>query len=283
MNEKINIRVVIPVLHSDELVDKCRHEYDHAAGPDVAMSYVCLEHGTSTIESKLDLALAQPDTIRCCIEAEHDGCDAVVIACFGVRAATAPRRRHSSQSWARERPPSTSGACSEAGSQSSPCSRRPCRSWCRWSSAQDSCQARLGSCDPVRGDGLRPQLRPDVVEQAAAAVSDDGAEVVVMGCTGTGVDMVPQITELLADRLGTYVPVIDPVCAAVSLAEACARHSYRPSKRAFPTRGTHGPTTGSQAQDHDRTPTINVEEGACLREGFTRIRTSRTSAAELTS
>jgi Asp/Glu/hydantoin racemase len=75
---------------------------------------------------------------------------------------------------------------------------------------------------------------PHVVEQAVLAVTYDGAEVIVMGCTGTGVDMVPEITRLLAERVGAYVPVIDPVRAAVSLAELCARHGYRASKRAFP-------------------------------------------------
>ena len=236
MNEKINIRVVIPVLHSDELVDKCRHEYDHAAGPDVAMSYVCLEHGTSTIESKLDLALAQPDTIRCCIEAEHDGCDAVVIACFGDPGGDGAKEatfipivgegeaalhlgsllgsRLSIITVQQETVPFMVSMVERAG-----------------------LTAKLASVRAIQFGVMDFDLScvPDVVEQAAAAVSDDGAEVIVMGCTGTGVDMVPQITELLADRLGTYVPVIDPVCAAVSLAEACARHSYRPSKRAFPT------------------------------------------------
>ena len=79
----IRIRVVIPVLYSDELVEKARHEYDNAAGPAVEMSYTCIERGTSTIESEFDVALVQPDTIRRCMEAEREGADAVVIACFG--------------------------------------------------------------------------------------------------------------------------------------------------------------------------------------------------------
>ena len=80
---EIHIRVVIPVLFSESLVKKAQHEYDHAASPGVVMSYACLTNGTHTIESEFDLALAQPETIRECVRAEGDGCDAVVIACFG--------------------------------------------------------------------------------------------------------------------------------------------------------------------------------------------------------
>ncbi len=79
----MHVRIVIPVLPSDALVEKCRHEYERAAAPGVELSFVCLAHGTSTIESEYDLALAQPDTIRRCCEAEADGADAAIIACFG--------------------------------------------------------------------------------------------------------------------------------------------------------------------------------------------------------
>jgi allantoin racemase len=232
---EIQIRVVIPVLHSDDLVEKCKHEYDSAAAPDVAMSYVTLETGTPTIESKFDLALAQPDTIRRCIEAERDGVDAVVIACFGdpggdgAKEATAipiigegEAALHvgsllgscfSIITVQQETVPFMMSMVERAGLASKQASVRP---------------VAFGVMD----FGL--DCVPEVVDQATRCVLEDGAEVIVMGCTGTGTDMVPEIANQLAARVGTYVPVIDPVRAAVSLAELCARHHYRPSKRAFP-------------------------------------------------
>jgi allantoin racemase len=236
VNQTIHVRVVIPVLHSDELVDKCRHEYDHAAGPDVVMSYVCLRHGTSTIESKLDLAIAQPDTIRCCIEAEDEGCDAVVIACFGDPGGDGAKE-------ATLIPIVGEGEAalhfgSLLGSRLSIITvRQETVPFMVSMVERVGMAAKLASVRAVQFGVMDFDLScvPDVVDQAAAAVTEDGAEVIVMGCTGTGVDMVPQITALLADRVGSYVPVIDPVRAAISLAEGCARHHYRASKRAFPT------------------------------------------------
>jgi allantoin racemase len=235
VSKTVNIRVVIPVLHSDELVEKCRHEYDSAAGPGVAMSYVSLASGTSTIESKLDLALAQPDTIRCCIEAEREGADAVVIACFGDPGADGAKE-------ATGIPIVGEGeAALHAGSLlghrlSIITVQQETVPFMISMVERTGLSSKLASVRPVEFGVMDFDVEcvPHVVEQAVLAVTDDGAEVIVMGCTGTGVDMVPEITRLLAERVGAYVPVIDPVRAAVSLAELCARHGYRASKRAFP-------------------------------------------------
>jgi len=236
MTDPLAIHVVIPVLHSDTLVEKCRHEYDHAAGPGVRVSYSCLERGTHTIESLLDLALAQPDTIRRCLEAEQEGAQAIVIACFGDPGADGAKE-------ATTLPVVGEGeaalhVASLLGRRFSIITvRRETVPFMLSMAERSGLGSRLASVRPVEFGVMDFSLDcvPDVVAQAAAAVTADGAEVVVMGCTGTGVDMVPEVTRLLAERVGAYVPVIDPVRAAVSLAELCARHGYRPSKRAYPT------------------------------------------------
>ena len=96
--------------------------------------------------------------------------------------------------------------------------------------------SKLGSVRPVDFGVMDFSLDcvPDVVEQSVAAVLHDGADVIVMGCTGTGVDMAAEVGRLLAERVGSYVPVIDPVRAAVALAELCARLGYRSSERVYP-------------------------------------------------
>ena len=232
---ELQIRVVIPVLFSESLVEKAQHEYDHAAGPGVVMSYACLANGTSTIESEFDLALAQPETIRECVHAEGDGCDAVVIACFGDPGAMGAKevlsipvvgegeaalhlgtllgRRLSIITVQQETVPFMVAMAERAGLGS-----------------------RLASVRPVDFGVMDFNLEciPDVVAQSAAAVTEDGADVIVMGCTGTGVDMAAEVGRQLAERVGSYVPVIDPVRAAVALAELCARHGYRQSERVYP-------------------------------------------------
>lgn len=259
MHDPIRVRVVVPVLHSDEIVDKCRHEYDAAAGPGVTMSYTTLEVGTTTIESKLDLALAQPDTIRRCLEAEREGAHAVVIACFGDPGGDGAKE-------ATQIPVVGEGeaalhVASLLGSRFSVITvQQETVPFMRSMVERTGLATKLASVRPVEFGVLDFTLScvPDVVEQATAAVLEDGAEAIVMGCTGTGVDMVPLITRQLEARIGGYVPVIDPVAAAVSLAELCARHGYRPSKRAYPTpvlqrpeyAGTGGATNITWRNDH---------------------------------
>jgi len=62
----------------------------------------------------------------------------------------------------------------------------------------------------------------EAVEQVARqAITDDGAEVVVLGCTAMG-----RIAGRLAERLG--VPVVEPATAALKLAEAFASPGWWP-------------------------------------------------------
>ncbi len=61
-----------------------------------------------------------------------------------------------------------------------------------------------------------------VADQARSAVDEDGAEVIVLGCTVMGT-----IASALAHRLG--VPVIEPGTAALKLAEAFAAPGWSTS------------------------------------------------------
>ncbi len=76
---------------------------------------------------------------------------------------------------------------------------------------------------------------PRAVDQAVAAVEEDGADVIVMGCTGTGVDMAVQIEKAVEQRVGAYVPVIDPVKTTMKLTEGLVATGMRHSKVAYPT------------------------------------------------
>jgi allantoin racemase len=232
---EIQIRVVIPVLFSESLVEKARHEYDQAASPDVSMSYACIQKGTHTIESEFDLALAQPETIRECMRASDDGCDAAVIACFGDPGGAGAKE-------ALEIP--IVGEGEAALHLASMLGRRLAIITVRQETVpfmvamteRAGLGSKLASVRPVDFGVMDFSLEciPDVVAQSEAAVTQDGADVIVMGCTGTGVDMAAEVSRQLAERVGAYVPVIDPVRAALGLAELCARHGYRSSERVYP-------------------------------------------------
>lgn len=86
-------------------------------------------------------------------------------------------------------------------------------------------------CASVRASGLAVlelEQEPEralqaIVEQAELAVSQDRAEVIILGCGGmTGLD------QIIRERTG--VPVVDGVTAAVTLAEALVRLGLSTSK-----------------------------------------------------
>lgn len=232
---ELHVRVVIPVLYSETLVDKARYEYDRAAGRGVRTSYTCLTNGTATIESEFDLALAQPETMRECMRAESDGCDAVVIACFGDPGAAGAKE-------ALAIPVVGEGEAalhlgSLLGRQLSIITvRQETVPFMIAMTARAGLSPRLASVRPVDFGVMDFGLDciPDVVAQSEAAVVEDGADVIIMGCTGTGIDMTAEVSSELTRRLGAFVPVIDPVRAAIGLAEICALHAYRSSERVYP-------------------------------------------------
>jgi allantoin racemase len=88
-------------------------------------------------------------------------------------------------------------------------------------------------CASVRSSGLAvldldrlpaEQVRARLAEEARAAVEQDGAEVILLGCAGMA-----GLQETVASAAN--VPVVDPVQAGVTLVGALARSGARTSKR----------------------------------------------------
>lgn len=69
-------------------------------------------------------------------------------------------------------------------------------------------------------------------EQALKAVKDDGAQSILLGCTGF-VGVAARLTTLLTEALGTYVPVIDPNQAGFSYLVSLVRMGLRPSRLCY--------------------------------------------------
>lgn len=230
----MRVAVVVPVLSSPELVSKCSLEYRNASAPDTEVEFYPLDVGTETIESWYDVALAQPDTIRKAQQAEAAGADAVVIACFGDPGGNGAKealsipvvgegeaalyltamlsRRFSIITVRRQTVPFMAMVTKSVGLEDKLASVRPVEH-----SVMDF------SLDAV----------DEVVAQAKAAVAEDGAEGIVMGCTGVGVDMAALVSDELEKEFG-YVPVVDPVKATIGMAEALVRSGYRSSRLTFP-------------------------------------------------
>ena len=78
----------------------------------------------------------------------------------------------------------------------------------------------------------REQFVDLMVERAAEAIEEDGAHVIVLGCTGlAGLDA--QVKSGLS-KVGYEVPVIDPASIALKMAEALVDAKLTHSKRTYP-------------------------------------------------
>ena len=231
----MRIRVIVPVLHSDALVGKAKEEYQAWASPGVELSVVCVANGTHSIESEYDMALAQPDVIRLARQAEKDGVDACTIACFGDPGGAGAKEAVSIPVIGEGE--AAMHCASLLGSRFSvviteraifPLVYRLVRTC--------GMENRFASVREVGAGVLdfSPESVPRAIDESVAAVRQDGADVIVMGCTGTGVDMARAIEDGVKQRLGVYVPVIDPVKITVKLAESLAAIGLSQSKVAYP-------------------------------------------------
>jgi allantoin racemase len=231
----MRVHVVVPVLYSESIVEKVKTEYIKAAAPATQLSFSTPRNGTLTIESEFDLVLAAPETMREAIRAGTDGADAVVIACTedpggqgakealdipvvgegeaGLHLASLLSYRFSIVTVRQRTVPGVVYTARKVGLESKVASVRP---------------VDFGVMD------LTEDCVQDVIEASRAAVLEDGAEAIVLWCTGTALDMPAAVTAALERQVDAYVPVIDPIRAAIGMAESLVNAGYRQSGRTYP-------------------------------------------------
>jgi allantoin racemase len=231
----MQIRVLLPVLPSASLIDKARAEYQAVAGSSARISLACLRNGTSTIESDLDIALAQPETIRLAREAEDEGIDACIIACFSDPGLDGAREAVSipviGEGQAGLHLASLIASRFSVITTWDQCIPRIRRLVCRAGFG--------GKLASVRATGVGVMALSNdcvgrMVDEAVKAVKGEGAEAIVLGCTGTGENLPAEIGAAVQATVGVCVPIIDPVPAAFAFAQACVTTGLRHSKVAFP-------------------------------------------------
>ena len=73
------------------------------------------------------------------------------------------------------------------------------------------------------------KLKKHLLEESIKAIEDDGAEAIVLGCTGL-LKVTQWLTESLRIYFRRYVPVVAPTGAAISSLEGMAKNNLRPSR-----------------------------------------------------
>ena len=165
--------------------------------PDTEVQTYQITSGPPSIECEYDEALAAADVLRLAKKGEEDGFQAIFINCFGDPAVTLME-----------------GNVSKAR-------------------LNDRIVSIRNVNIPVEELQDHEKLCKALVEQSLLAIREDGAQAIVMGCTGF-VDVAERIKhDLLAE--GYDVPVLEAAQSALKLCEVYAKMGLRQSRLTYMT------------------------------------------------
>jgi len=214
---------------SATMTDRLRRELEAVKARETELTVTNPSEGPAAIESEHDEAQAIPPMLAL-IGEEAPRCDAVVIACFSDPGLEQARRMVPIPVVGIEES-SLHLAC-QVGRRFTILTSRSARVPAKLGHvARLGLSARLASVRPLEMGVLEMDADPDrararIREVGAAAVREDGADVIVLGCAGLAGH-----AGALGPALG--VPVIDPSPVALATAEMLVRlglaHSRRPN------------------------------------------------------
>lgn len=231
----MKIRAVTPII-TESFGPMIIEEFERVARPDTEISNVFLDAGPASVESFYDEAIAVPGVVAKVREAEREGMDAVIINCFGDPGLDAAREVVSIP---------VVGPCEASmhlaamlGHKFSVVTilERLVRELelhaQKYGVGWKLASARSVDLPVLDLEKGREQFVERMVERAVEAIEEDGAHVIVLGCTGfAGLD--GQVTNGLRDR-GYHVPVVDPAGTALKVAETLVELGLAHSKKTYP-------------------------------------------------
>lgn len=209
-------------------------EVEHVLAPDFEASYVNVSQGTCTIESRYAEFLNTHDIIALSKQAQNEGFDGIYVDCFGSPGVAIVRELVDI--------PVLGGGegavlfATAIAQRFSIVTVVPSVDSMLESQARDlgitQNLASIRNVDmPVQDLGDKAKLIKHLLEQSKAAIQQDGAQAIVLGCTGM-VDVVEAIAEgLKKEKLPA--PVIDPSYAAISLLQSLIRCGLSQSRLTY--------------------------------------------------
>jgi len=229
----MKIRIVLPIA-LDVFNQVALDEALQTKAPDTTIDAVNLDGGPENIECFYEEALAAPHIVEKVVQAEKDGCDGVFISCFGDPAVDASRDRVKIP---------VVGAFQPAVLTASLIS-------VRWSIVTVSKNAIPYLWTLARKVGVESKIasirRIDtplislmdegliterLLLQSEKAMDEDGAEAIILGCTGMG-----RVAQAIAQRLaakGKPIPVVNPTASAIGFLELFIRSGISQSPQTY--------------------------------------------------
>ena len=232
----MKIRVIRPIIGLEAEAGLVE-ELSPVAAPGTEISEVSVDKGPASIESSYESALAAIGVVAKIVEAEREGVDAVIANCMDDPGVEAAREMVSIPVIG---PAETSmHVAAMLGHKFSviavlEADERPFFDH----ATKAGVASRLASVRAINIPVLELQDRDRtiraLVEQSVRAVREDGAHVLIFGCTGMA-GMAGDVEEGLRREGIIDVPVIDPAVLSFKMAEALGGMGLSHSKRTYPT------------------------------------------------
>jgi allantoin racemase len=208
-----------------------------ALGPDVSVVCSAIGDGPASIECELDQALAVPGTLAAVRSAARAGADAVVINCMGDPGLDAARELTSVPVLGTAQ--TSMHVAAMLGHRFSILT--VVDQLIHVDEAKAASYGLGGRLASVRSVGIpvldlgadAGHLLAALTEQGLQAVRDDGAHVLVLGCTGM-LGLAADLARALVHQGVSDVPVVDPLPVTLHVAAALARSGLSHSKRTYP-------------------------------------------------
>lgn len=202
--------------------------------PDTIVETRQIKEGPVTIECEYDEALAGPHVLKLAKQGEQDGFDAIFINCFGDPAVKAAREYVDVPVFGGFEP-ATHFALGLADKISIVTVMPEVVSLMEGNVAKAHLGERIVSIRnvniPVEELADHEKLVKALVAQSKAAIEQDGAQAIVMGCTGF-IDVAERIkADLLA--MGYDIPVLEAAQSALKLCEVYAKMGFRQSRLTY--------------------------------------------------
>ena len=229
----MKIRIVVPII-SDVFNEEVKKEVAQFKAPDTVIDVVNIPKGPASIESHYDEIVASVPIAEIVVQAEKDGCHGVFVDCFGDPAVDASRELVGIP---------VVGAFQPAALTAMMIARK-------WSVVTvlknvvpmigdlarrmgiESSLASVRDVDtPVLELHDKGVLESKLLGQIEKAVVEDGAEAVVLGCTGM-LGLAQSLARKMASK-GIPVPVIDPTASAIGYLELLVRGGLSQSRIAY--------------------------------------------------
>jgi allantoin racemase len=231
----MKIRVIAPII-SDVFNEEILKETAQFKAPDTEIDVVNLDRGPASIESHYDEILAAYHIAKKVEEAERDGADGVFVDCFGDPGVDAAREL--------VRIPVVGGFQPAALTASLIAGRwavvtvlksvLPMIQDLSRKLGLDRNIASIRDIDtPVLELSDKKVLEQRLLKHSEAAIREDGAEAIVLGCTGM-LGLAQTLEKQLIEK-GLPVPVVDPTASAIGYLELLFRSGVTQSLLTYPS------------------------------------------------